>query len=258
MAFSPDCKQVVSGSRDRTVRLWDVVTGAGLQTLEGHLDSVNSVPFSPDVKQVVSGSFDKTVRLWDAVMGAALQTLEGHSNSVKSVAFSPDMISAKSKPQLSPPERRPPASRGGGDLVTVLVSGIPLSPHFRIIPFYLPHVLISLNIDLPQNGGRWEAPSLWLLRVTNPWVHTVGRKAEGSGGRPLINWEWMCGRGRRVQGPLTWEGDLHYTAPNQSTRHRLPRAPSSWGTCQARRRCQSFDLKMSVFLLHFQTSVSPS
>jgi WD40 repeat protein len=98
VAFSPDCKQVVSGSRDRTVRLWDVVTGAGLQTLEGHLDSVNSVAFSPDVKQVVSGSFDKTVRLWDAATGAALQTLEGHSNSVNSVAFSPNMISANLSP----------------------------------------------------------------------------------------------------------------------------------------------------------------
>ncbi|KAL2040552.1 hypothetical protein N7G274_006531 [Stereocaulon virgatum] len=35
VAFSPDGKQVVSGSYDRTVRLWDSVTGAALQTLEG-------------------------------------------------------------------------------------------------------------------------------------------------------------------------------------------------------------------------------
>jgi WD40 repeat protein len=90
VAFSPDGKQVVSGSWDRTVRLWDAVTGATLQTLEGHLNSVYSVAFSPDGKQVVSGSVDRTVRLWDAVTGTALQTLKGHSDSVKSVAFSPD------------------------------------------------------------------------------------------------------------------------------------------------------------------------
>jgi WD40 repeat protein len=89
VAFSPDSKLVVSGSWDKTVRLWDAVTGAALQTHEGHSDWVSSVAFSPDSKLVVSGSWDKTVRLWDAVTGAALQTLEGHSGSV-TVAFSPD------------------------------------------------------------------------------------------------------------------------------------------------------------------------
>jgi len=63
VAFSPDGKQVVSGSYDQTVRLWDAATGAPLQTLEGHTDWVTSVAFSPDSKQVVSGSYDKTVRL---------------------------------------------------------------------------------------------------------------------------------------------------------------------------------------------------
>ncbi|KAH8661592.1 hypothetical protein BGZ60DRAFT_491655 [Tricladium varicosporioides] len=90
VAFSPDGKQVVSGSLDMTVRLWDAVTGAPLQTLKGHSDFVTSVAFSPDGKQVVSGSSDQTVRLWDAATGAPLQTLKGHSNSVNSVAFSPD------------------------------------------------------------------------------------------------------------------------------------------------------------------------
>ncbi len=43
VAFSPDGKQVVSGSNDTTVRLWDAVTGAALQTLECHSGSVRSV-----------------------------------------------------------------------------------------------------------------------------------------------------------------------------------------------------------------------
>ncbi|EMR91224.1 putative beta transducin-like protein [Botrytis cinerea BcDW1] len=92
VAFSPDGKQVVSGSYDKTVRLWDTTTGLQIQpTLEGHTSTVTSVAFSPDGKQVVSGSYDDTVRLWDTATGLQIQpTLEGHTNSVTSVAFSPD------------------------------------------------------------------------------------------------------------------------------------------------------------------------
>jgi WD40 repeat protein len=61
VVFSPDGKQVVSGSRDHTVQVWDATTGAALQTLKGHLELVTSVAFSPNSKQVVSGSYDGTM-----------------------------------------------------------------------------------------------------------------------------------------------------------------------------------------------------
>jgi hypothetical protein len=51
-AFSPDGKQVVSCSADKTVRLWDAATGAALQTLEGHSSAVYSAAFSPDGKHI--------------------------------------------------------------------------------------------------------------------------------------------------------------------------------------------------------------
>ena len=67
VCFSPDRRTVASGSVDRTVRLWDAVTGACVRTLEGHGDQVTSVCFSPDGRMVASGSRDETVRLWLSV-----------------------------------------------------------------------------------------------------------------------------------------------------------------------------------------------
>ncbi len=90
VAFSPDGKKIVSGSDDRTLRLWDADTEEHLHTLTGHTNDVNSVAFSPDGKKIVSGSDDRTLRLWDADTGEQLRTITGHTSSVNSVAFSPD------------------------------------------------------------------------------------------------------------------------------------------------------------------------
>ena len=56
VAISPDGTTVVSGSSDKTVRVWNLKTGACEKTLEGHSSSVNAVAISPDGTTVVSGS----------------------------------------------------------------------------------------------------------------------------------------------------------------------------------------------------------
>ena len=89
LAFNRDGGTLASGGYEG-IRLWNVVSGAPIRTLEGHTDRVNSVSFSPDEKTLVSGSGDKTIRLWDAQTGDHLRTLEGHTSGINSVSFSPD------------------------------------------------------------------------------------------------------------------------------------------------------------------------
>jgi WD40 repeat protein len=92
VAFSNDGSRVVSGSSDKTIRIWDVEAGKTVMgPLEGHSDNVLSVAFSNDGSRVVSGSNDNTIRIWDVETGKTVMgPLEGHSDSVWSVAFSND------------------------------------------------------------------------------------------------------------------------------------------------------------------------
>ena len=70
VAVFPSGDRVVSGSFDKTLKLWDASTGECLATWKGHSDNVNSVAVFPSGDRVVSGSADKTLKLW----GAASQT----------------------------------------------------------------------------------------------------------------------------------------------------------------------------------------
>ncbi|KAJ3103794.1 hypothetical protein HK100_004146, partial [Physocladia obscura] len=90
VAISTDGQFVVSGSSDKTVKIWDAQTGALQRTLEGHTDIVRAVAISTNGQSVVSGSSDKMVKIWDSQTGRLLRTLEGHSDWVRAVAVSTD------------------------------------------------------------------------------------------------------------------------------------------------------------------------
>jgi WD40 repeat protein len=75
VSFSPDGKQVVSGSWDNSVRIWETSTGTCVSTLSGHNDPVLSVCFSPCGTKIVSGGGERkdvggngdfSIRIWDA------------------------------------------------------------------------------------------------------------------------------------------------------------------------------------------------
>ncbi|MEE0961709.1 MAG: hypothetical protein U0L54_04100, partial [Bacteroidales bacterium] len=74
VAYSPDGTKIISGSSDKTVKIWNANTGECLKTLKGHLSYVRSVAYSPDGTKIISGSYDETIKIWDANTGQCLKT----------------------------------------------------------------------------------------------------------------------------------------------------------------------------------------
>lgn len=74
VALSKDGKRALSGSLDRTAKLWDTDTGQMLRTFEGHADSVRAVALSKDGKRALSGSDDNTLKLWDTETARIIAT----------------------------------------------------------------------------------------------------------------------------------------------------------------------------------------
>jgi GTPase SAR1 family protein len=90
VAVTPDGQTVISGSRDKTLKVWDLATGHCRATFEGHTSGVTGVAVTPDGKSVVSGSEDNKLKVWDLATGHCRATLEGHTHITVRVAITPD------------------------------------------------------------------------------------------------------------------------------------------------------------------------
>src|SRR5262249_36538638 len=90
VAMTPDCPRVVSGSRDRTLRVWEFDSRKCVTTLTGYSEMAFGVAVTPDGRRAVSGAHDGTIRVWDLNTGECLTAMEGHAKSVYGVAVAPD------------------------------------------------------------------------------------------------------------------------------------------------------------------------
>ena len=79
--FSADGKQLLSTSKDKTARLWDVASGECLRVFEGHTDFVYTAVFHPTRREILTGSRDWTARIWDLDSTASM-VLKGHTQMV--------------------------------------------------------------------------------------------------------------------------------------------------------------------------------
>jgi WD40 repeat protein len=106
IAFTPDGRQLVSASDDKTIRVWDLATGRTLRSIRGesapgHPGKVFAMALSLDGKWLAAGGllapFDGSnhievgaIRLYDFASGKLVALLKGHENIVLGLAFSPD------------------------------------------------------------------------------------------------------------------------------------------------------------------------
>jgi len=88
LALATKGNLILTGSTDRSARIWDAPTGQPLSAPLPHETRVDAVAFSPDHKIVVTGSGDQA-RVWDAASGKAIASLP-HQDQVRAIAFSPD------------------------------------------------------------------------------------------------------------------------------------------------------------------------
>jgi WD40 repeat protein/DNA-binding SARP family transcriptional activator len=89
VAFSKDGAYLISAGRDAKIRMWNVVDGKELVTLDESIP-IYSLALQPDGKQIATGGIDGIVRIWDLESEILLFELNGHTDIVSSIVYSPD------------------------------------------------------------------------------------------------------------------------------------------------------------------------
>lgn len=88
--FDPSGQRLLSGGKDKRVRLWDTTSGQELGTGFDHGSAINAVAWSPDGKFAASGGNDGQVRLWDVERQQAAGPGLAHPQPVMKLFFAPD------------------------------------------------------------------------------------------------------------------------------------------------------------------------
>lgn len=90
----PSFPVLITGSYDRTVRVWNLDTGKEVCVLQGHGRAVRALQF--DEAKLITGSMDRTLKVWNWRTGACIRTLEGHSEGIVSLNFDSNVLASGS------------------------------------------------------------------------------------------------------------------------------------------------------------------
>ena len=214
VAATADGSAVVTGSADKTIRVWDTAQWKAVRTLASPGGEVHCLALSPDGARVAAGSKDGTIRELSLATGQLLHTLSGHRGYVHAVAW------------LEPGGRLVSAAGDG----TLRLWDVETERAIRVMRGHLGGVLalaIAPDGARALSGGRdgtvrqWDLRTGELLRTANAhrgWVQTVAYSPDGrfalSSGRDglVIEWRLSGWRPRRVLDHDAWVRAACYLA----------------------------------------------
>ena len=241
LSFDPQGKMLASGSRDKTVILWEIETGEVIHTLEGHRAAVLSVDFGPKGKILATGSKDTTVKLWQPQTGKLLRSIEGLDKEVTRVAFDPQgkklvigegfenlrildvkngkLLSGAREPwshqhpncmAFNPTSGELTIGLQNGKLETWPLDKTPIPKQLDGHAMHVSSVAFDPTGKLLASGSSdrtikiWDAPSGTLLRNLEGHTVDVVGVAFSADGKLMASWGWRENT-TRVWSCETWE-----------------------------------------------------
>jgi guanine nucleotide-binding protein subunit beta-2-like 1 protein len=193
VVISSDGQFALSGSWDKSLRLWDLNTGTSTRRFASHEKDVLSVAFSADNRQIVSGSRDRTIKLWNTLAQCKFTIVEDcHTDWVSTVRFSPNV-------------RDPVIVSAGWDKVVKVwnLGNCRLKTNHIGHTGYINTVTVSPDGSLCASGGKDGQAMLWDLNE-GKHLYTLN----GSGTINALSFSpnryWLCA----AVGPIVKIWDL--------------------------------------------------
>uniref|UniRef100_A0A061R0C8 Pleiotropic regulator 1 n=2 Tax=Tetraselmis sp. GSL018 TaxID=582737 RepID=A0A061R0C8_9CHLO len=91
VAFDPTNEWFVTGSADRTIKIWDTASGQLKITLTGHIEQVTSVAVSSRHPYMFSAGLDKQVKCWDLEYNKVIRHYHGHLSGIYALSLHPSI-----------------------------------------------------------------------------------------------------------------------------------------------------------------------
>jgi len=90
LVFSPDSHHLISGSSDKSIRLWDVAKREAYLQLDGATSAVLALAYHPGGRRLASVGQDRAVRLWDVITRQEILEFDDAAGATPAIAFSAD------------------------------------------------------------------------------------------------------------------------------------------------------------------------